>query len=355
MAYTTIDDGSEYFHTILYTGNGSNGRAITNDANAGDFQPDWLWIKSRSSGSLAHRLYDSTRGASKDLRTHGQNADTEESNALASFDSDGFTIGSAADVNTNSATFVAWQWKANGGSRTTFTESGNNPGGGYQANTTAGFSIVDYTGTGGAGTVQHGLGAVPQLIIIKDRSDSSNWLVYTEPSANTHTLFLNRDVAKEDDATLYNDTTPTSSVFSLGAHNDVNENNDNYIAYCFTSVKGYSKISSYEGNGNADGPFVYTGFKPALLITKEIDNTGNWFIMDNKRDIDNDVSQILFPNLSNAETTGTSGQNRFDFLSNGFKIRGNGGAINTNGSTHIYMAFAEHPFVSSKGVPTTAR
>jgi hypothetical protein len=350
MAYTTIDDGSAHFQTTLYTGNASNGRAITNTGNS-DLQPDWLWIKSRSSGSLGHRLYDSSRGASKDLRTHGQNADTEESNALASFDSDGFTIGSAVDVNTNSATFVAWQWKANGGSRTTFTESSNNPGGGYQANTTAGFSIVDYTGTGGAGTVQHGLGAVPELIIFKDRGDSSNWLVYTEPTGNTHTLFLNRTVAKEDDNTLYNDTTPTSSVFTVGTHNDINANNDTYIAYCFTSIKGYSKIGSYVGNGSSsDGTFVYMGFKPAFILIKR-DASESWIISDTTRDPFNKstAEEYILADSSGAAAAGL----QYDFLSNGIKFRG--ASQNESSATYYYMAFAEHPFVSSKGVPVTAR
>jgi hypothetical protein len=354
MAYTTIDDGSEYFHTRLYSGNNSgSGLAVTNNANSGNFQPDWVWIKRRDSAS-DYGLHDSSRGSTKRLKSSAQDADDTNSNILSSFDSNGFTIGDNSAHYNASGTYVAWQWKANGGSRTTFTESGNNPGGGYQANTTAGFSIVDYTGTGGAGTVQHGLGAVPELIIFKDRGDSSNWLVYTEPTGNTHTLFLNRNVAKEDDNTLYNDTTPTSSVFTVGTHNDINANDDTYIAYCFTSIKGYSKIGSYTGNGNADGPFVYTGFKPAWWLGKKVDSAENWFLVDNARHTINDgnIPRVI-PNNTDAESEDASIAG--DFLSNGFKIRATQNMINTNGGTYLYMAFAEHPFVSSKGVPVTAR
>ena len=265
MAYTTIDDGSAHFQTTLYTGNGSNGRAITNTGNS-DLQPDWLWIKSRSSGSLAHRLYDSSRGTSVDLRTHGQNADTAESNALASFDSDGFTIGSAADVNTNSATFVAWQWKANGG--TTSTNNDGSTASTVQANTTAGFSIVTFSrSAGGTITVGHGLGKKPDWIVVKSRQTSNNWVV-THKSLGTemqdYYLILNGTDASSNSNDIFGGE-PTSSVFSTT--NNV-ASNDNQIAYCFTGIKGYSKFGSYIGNGNADGAFVYMGFKPAFILIK---------------------------------------------------------------------------------------
>ena len=347
MAYTTIDDPSAFFQTLLWTGDDSS-RSLTNTGNS-NLQPDWIWTTSRSNG-YNNGMFDSSRGANKELTSNTNNAEATLTTGVSAFNSNGFSFSGQA-YNTNGYTFVGWQWKCNGGSRTTFTESGNNPGGGYQANTTAGFSIVDYTGTGGAGTVQHGLGAVPELIIFKDRDDASNWLVYTEPTGNTHTLFLNRNVAKEDDATLYNDTTPTSSVFSLGAHNDINENNDTYIAYCFTSIKGYSKIGSYTGNGNADGAFVYTGFKPAWLMIKRTDSANHWLLFDIKRDISNVGEKWLRADTTDAESTGIY----WDGLSNGFKARTNDPIINASGGTYIYMAFAEHPFVSSKGVPVTAR
>jgi len=352
MAYTTIDDPSAFFQTLLWTGDDS-ARSLTNTGNS-NLQPDWIWTTSRSNG-YNNGMFDSTRGANELLNSNTQNAEATLTTGVSAFNSNGFSFSGAA-YNTDGYTHVGWQWKANGGSRTTFTESGNNPGGGYQANTTAGFSIVDYTGTGGAGTVQHGLGAVPELIIFKDRDDSSNWLVYTEPTGNTHTLFLNRNVAKEDDNTLYNDTTPTSSVFTVGTHNDINENNDTYIAYCFTSIKGYSKIGSYEGNADNDGPFVYLGFKPAWLLIKiSSGHNESWHIWDNKR--------VLLggnPNQAaiEADTTGTdkgsSTPYNVDFLSNGFKIRDDHDITNGDGDDYVYMAFAENPFVSSKGVPTTA-
>jgi hypothetical protein len=357
MAYTTVDDGSEYFHTILYTGNGSNGRAITNDANAGDFQPDWLWIKSRSSSSLAHRLYDSSRGAANDLRTHGDNADTQESNALASFDSNGFTIGSAGDVNTNSATFVAWQWKANGGTTTTNDASATSIGtidSVYQANTTAGFSIVTYTGTGSAGTIAHGLGVTPKLIIIKNRDTAESWRVASDVIGYGNQLLLGASGSDTEasDTNTFNNTAPTSTVFSVGTRNATNKSGDDLVAYVFAPIQGYSKIDSYIGNNSTNGTFVYTGFKPAWLLIKRTDSTTDWRIFDNKRDSDNVVKGRLFPNTSGSENTS---QDSLDFYSNGFKLKNTNSGSNGSGGEFIYMAFAEHPFVSSKGVPVTAR
>ena len=347
MAYTTIDDGSAHFQTTLYTGNGSNGRAITNTGNS-DLQPDWLWIKSRSSGSLAHRLYDSSRGTSVDLRTHGQNADTAESNALASFDSDGFTIGSAADVNTNSATFVAWQWKANCG--TTSTNNDGSTASTVQANTTAGFSIVTFSrSAGGTITVGHGLGKKPDWIIVKSRQTSNNWVV-THKSLGTemqdYYLILNGTDASSNSNDIFGGE-PTSSVFSTT--NNV-ASNDNQIAYCFTGIKGYSKFGSYIGNGNADGAFVYMGFKPAFILIKR-NASESWVIADTTRDPFNKTTaeEYILANSSGAAAAGL----QYDFLSNGIKFRGT--SQNENSATYYYIAFAEHPFVSSKGVPVTAR
>ena len=362
MAYTAIDDPSAYFHIQLYVGNNPTGQSITNDANAGDFQPDWLWIKSRdtSGGSGVNFVQDSTRGTTKDLHTSNDEAEHTNSNMLGSFDSDGFTIGSSASDNINKASdnYVAWQWKANGGTRTTNTESGDNPGGGYQANTTAGFSIVDYTGTGSAGTMAHGLGAVPHVILFKARSEASNdWAVYHQGNTSapeTDFLRLNTNGATTDNSNFMNDTAPTSSVFTVNTGSKVNSDGETYIAYCFTEKQGYSKFGSYTGNNAADGPFVYTGFKPAWVMTKRTDSTSSWFVFDNKRSPSNVVDDILFPNGNDAETTNSS-SGAIDMLSNGFKIRGTNSNFNAASSTQIYMAFAEHPFVSSEGVPTTAR
>jgi hypothetical protein len=362
MAYTTIDDGSAYFTTTLYTGNAST-NAITNSANAGDFQPDWVWLKSRNSATH-HRLYDSSRGVLKNLLSSANNSEATTANSLTSFDSNGFTLGSDDNSNQNSKTFVGWQWKANGGTATASgSESGNNPAYSYQANTTAGFSIVTYTGTGSAGTVSHGLGVAPDWILVKNRTDSgADWCVYHSSNTSapeTDFLKLNTTEATEDVNSIWNDTAPTSSVFTVGTSNGTNGDGDNYVAYCFAEIKGYSKFGSYTGNANADGPFVYTGFKPVWLLTRRINTSGSWTLFNSTLDDNtsgkhgNPNTQFVHPNLSNAEAT--TGANFIDFLSNGFKLKGTDTGTNGNGDNYIYMTFAEHPFVSSKGVPTTAR
>ena len=354
MAYTTIDDGSEYFTTTLYTGNEST-NAITNSANAGDFQPDWVWLKSRNSATH-HRLYDSSRGALKNILSSAANTEATTANSLTSFDSNGFTLGSDDNSNQNTKTFVAWQWKANGG--TTSSNSDGDITSTVQANTTAGFSIVLFTGNATAGqTVGHGLGVKPEIIFAKNRSNGNNWNVYAEPVDNTgnNYLSLNGTVGKESDFNMWNDTAPTSSVITLGDRNETNGSSHNMVFYCFHSVKGYSKIGSYTGNGNADGTFVYTGFKPAWIMLKRTDSSNNWNIFDSKRDVDNQVGNVLYANLTSAEEADASHSSANDFLSNGFKLKETGNAVNGSGATYIYMAFAEHPFVSSEGVPVTAR
>ena len=354
MAYTTVDDGSEYFTTTLYTGNEST-NAITNSANAGDFQPDWVWLKSRNSATH-HRLYDSSRGALKNILSSAANTEATTANSLTSFDSNGFTLGSDDNSNQNTKTFVAWQWKANGG--TTSSNGDGNITSTVQANTTAGFSIVLFTGNATAGqTVGHGLGVKPEIIFAKNRSNGNNWNVYAEPVDNTgnNYLSLNGTVGKESDFNMWNDTAPTSSVITLGDRNETNGSSHNMVFYCFHSVKGYSKIGSYTGNGNADGTFVYTGFKPAWIMLKRTDSSNNWNIFDSKRDVDNQVGNVLYANLTSAEEADASHSSANDFLSNGFKLKETGNAVNGSGATYIYMAFAEHPFVSSKGVPVTAR
>ena len=354
MAYTTVDDGSEYFTTTLYTGNEST-NAITNSANAGDFQPDWVWLKSRNSATH-HRLYDSSRGALKNIISSADNTEATTANSLTSFDSNGFTLGSDDNSNQNTKTFVAWQWKANGG--TTSSNGDGNITSTVQANTTAGFSIVLFTGNATAGqTVGHGLGVKPEIIFAKNRSNGNNWNVYAEPVDNTgnNYLSLNGTVGKESDFNMWNDTAPTSSVITLGDRNETNGSSHNMVFYCFHSVKGYSKIGSYTGNGNADGTFVYTGFKPAWIMLKRTDSSNNWNIFDSKRDVDNQVGNVLYANLTSAEEADASHSSANDFLSNGFKLKETGNAVNGSGATYIYMAFAEHPFVSSEGVPVTAR
>jgi len=349
MAYTTIDNPAEHFNTLLYTGDGESDRAITGVG----FQSDWSWFKSRNQ-VWSHNASDSSRGSTYQLRPGTTNVEWNDATSLKSFDSDGFTVGESGDWNSSINNIVSWHWKANGGSRTTNAEDGNNPAGGYQANTTAGFSIVDYTGTGAAGTMAHGLGAAPDLIIIKNRDATDSWAVYH--SANTAApetdyLFLDTNVATADDDTFWNDTAPTSSVFTVTTAHNVNADAEKYMAYCFTSIQGYSKFGGYTGNGNADGPFAYTGFKPAWLVIKRTDSANEFFMWDNKRNTFNIMNAELRAGTTDAE----SSTDKLDFLSNGFKIRNTYTSGNADGGTYIYMAFAESPFVTSGGVPCTAR
>ena len=347
MAYTTIDDPSAHFQTLLYTGDGTSSQAQTNTGNS-DLQPDWVWIKKRAGGTArAHQLYDSSRGVTKLLHSNSDGAESTQSAGLTAFGSDGFTVGDDDGIGANTATYVAWQWKANGGTTTSFNESGNNPGGTIQTNTTAGFSIITTTGTGATGTIAHGLGAVPHWWISKQRSNAENWAVYhvsNTSAPETEILTLNTTDATADNANAYNDTAPTSTNLTVHTKNEVNTDGRTYVHYVFAPIQGYSKFGSYTGNGNADGPFVYTGFKPAWLIIKRTSSSGDWLLWDNKRDTSNVTDAVLKPNSNAAENTGYW---YFDFLSNGFKIRATDAEINQSGGTLIYMAFAEHPFVSS--------
>ena len=360
MAYTTIDDGSAHFHTQLYTGNGSSGLSITNDANAGDFQADLLWISPRSNGDN-NVIFDSTRGDAKQLKANGTDAEDTHSPARVTIESDGFDLDTTdTNYNGSSRTYVAWQWKANGGSTTTNDASATSVGtidSVYQANTTAGFSVVTYTGTGSAATVAHGLGVKPEWIVIKNRGKDEGWAVYhgaNTSAPETDGLSLNSTNATNDDSDYWNDVAPTTTTFGVSG-DDRSGGSYNFVAYVFNSVQGYSKFGSYTGTGDADeGPFIYTGFKPALVIIKETGSTGSWHIFDTKRIVDNPSDSILYADTNDAEQTSQTG-NPIDILSNGFKCRGGGNDTNLDDGTYVYMAFAEHPFVSSKGVPCTAR
>ena len=355
MAYTTIDDPSEYFTTLLYTGNDADNRDLTNNANAGDFKPDWLWLKERSSTS-SHQMVDSIRGTTPAFLVDSGGAEDDDANRVQAFQTNGFQVGSASTVNQNTITMVAWQWKCNGGTATaTVSESGNNPAATVQANTDAGFSIVTYTGTGAVGTVPHGLGAAPDLIHLKKRT-GEGWVSYwnvSEFTGENGFLGLNSTGGFADSAGEWNDTAPTSSVFTVGTQDRVNTNDGVYMAYCFKSIQGYSKIGCYEGNGNVDGTFVYLGFKPAWFMCKSVDTASSdqgWNIFDTKRDGYNVDNDQLLANDSGAEVT----TDRLDILSNGVKMRSTGSQVNS-AQSYVYIAFAEHPFVSSKGVPVTAR
>ena len=362
MAYTTIDDPSAYFQTALYTGNGtaigSGGLTITNDGNS-DLQPDWIWHKKRGNAE-SHAVADTNRGTHKGLFTDLSQAVSSGGNQYVnSFNTDGFTVGNVGWANDSSQTYVAWQWKANGGTTTSGGSDDTVSTSAHQANTTAGFSIVTYSGTGTQGhTVAHGLGVAPEVIFLKARNKSQNWRVFHHKTASdgTKRLILDQTNAQEDAAFL-NDTAPSSTVFTLGASDDAwNASDGTYVAYCFAPIQGYSKFGSYTGNNNADGPFIYTGFKPAWVMIKESSGNGNsWLILDNKRDDVNPVDLCLLADNSAAES---DEPDQADFLSNGIKLRANNSDArqsNNDGNTYIYMAFAEHPFVSSKGVPVTAR
>jgi hypothetical protein len=351
MAYSSIVKPTDYFRTKLYTGNGSNDRAITFDEST-NMQPDWLWIKSRGTGQ-SHAIFDAVRGANKRLVTNSSGAETTENTNLDSFDTNGFTIDNEAIVNENGIGYVAWNWLAGGSAS---SNSNGSITSSVSANTTAGFSIVSYTGNSTAGaTVGHSLGVKPSMIIIKNRSDGQNWCVYHSSIGATKYLQLNTTSAEIDTTVTFNDTEPTSSVFTLSdgaGHRIANFSGDNYVAYCFAEKTGYSKFGSYTGNGNADGTFVYTGFKPAFLIVKVTNESGfNWVMYDNKRDTFNTVGQLLKPSSNAAELDNS---NIIDFLSNGIKMRNN--SIGTNGSadTYIYMAIGQS-LVGSNNVPCTAR
>ena len=349
MAYTTIDKSTDYFNTKLYTGNGS----VRTETGVG-FQPDWVWIKDRD-GSNAHVLTDSVRGANYQVYSNLTNTQTNASGYLTAFASDGFTLGTDGAVNTNSNTYVSWNWKAG------TTGSGNTSGSGtyktynYSVNTTAGFSIVKYTGNGTAGqTIPHHLGAVPKLIILKPLQAADNWRVYhigiDATAPEDYHLQLQSNGPRSDNANIWNDTAPTSTVFTIGSDSGVNTDNQTFIAYCFAEKTGYSRIGKYTGNENTDGTFVYTGFKPAFVLFKK--NTGSnadWQLWDNKRDPSNPVERAMHPNASG----GASTDQDIDFLSNGFKLRSNASHLNANGVVFSYVSFGQS-IVGSNNIPATA-
>ena len=343
MAYTTINKPSDYFNTKLYTGTGSS-----NSVTGIGFQPDLVWIKNRS-GSYWHNLTDSVRGVTKVLYSHENSAETTTSNYVSSFNTDGFTVSTDSDVNGNGNSIVAWNWLGANGTASNTDGSITST---VSANTTNGFSIVSYTGTGANATVGHGLGSAPKMVITKSRDTNGlDWRTYHASLGATKFVVLNLTDASTTASNFMNDTEPTSSVFSLGSGTTPNKSGDNYIAYCFSEVKGFSKFGSYTGNNSNDGTFVYTGFKPAFVLIKRYDAAASWFMFDSKRDPSNGVTQSLIPNLSNAEGTNTTPP--LDFLSNGFKLRY--AHPNFNTGSYIYMAFAEAPLVGSNGVTAKAR
>jgi len=334
-AYTTIDDPSAYFKVQLYTGNGST-QSITFDDTDTDMQPNLVWIKDRTRTDN-HAVFDSVRGANEELKADSNAAEVTRTNSLSAFDSDGFSLGLNSMVNYNNDNYAAWCWK----------ETAD-----------AGFDIVSFTGNDTARTISHSLSAVPQVMIIKNRERTTNWLMYHKEKSSapeTDYLELNGTPAVVD-YPFWNDTSPTSSVFSVGSDAVVNKDGEGIITYLFTEKQGFSKFGSYTGNGNADGAFVWTGFKPAFLLIKNASATSDWNMRDSKRGDwppGNPRQWILLANTTAAETT--SATYAIDLLANGFKARATINNENTDDNSYIYMAFAESPFVNSKGVPGTAR
>ena len=377
MAYTTIDDPSQYFQTALWSGDNATTQNITNDGNS-DLQPDWVWVKCRNTAGngFSHNVHDTSRGVDNnvnkslfpDVSDQEGGGDTITTSAqlggVSAMLSDGFTVreGSIDNdsryVNESTRTYVGWQWKVNGGSTTTNDASSTGVGSidsVYQVNTTAGISIVTYTGAGGNQTVAHGLGSVPEIIFAKRRDAGGDWTSFHEPIGNTKFLRLNANIAAGTQSTYWQDTDPTSTVFSVGNAGDVNTSSGTHVAYCMKSVQGFSKFGKYIGNGNTDGPFIYTGFKPAWLMIKETGNANEWRLFDNKRNEHNPVTTHFEVDTDGAETDGGTTHNQYNFLSNGFKIRTSNAGNNRDGGQYIYMCFAESPIVSSEGVPNTAR
>mgnify|MGYP003135193080 FL=1 len=348
MAYTTIDKPTDYFETTTYAGGTT---AITSL----DFSPDFVWAKKRS-GAESHGLFDSVRGATKAINSDRSNAEDTRSGSLTSFDSNGWSMGGSDGIISNSgSTYVAWAWRGSDSSAASNTDGSITST--VSANTTAGFSIVKYTGTGSNATIGHGLGKKPDAIIVKAYEDAQQWASFWSPIGATKVLRFNTTNVPSTSSTRWNNTEPTSSVFSVGNEAEVNTNTEEHIAYCFTSIKGYSKIGTYTGNANTDGIFIYTGFRPAWVVFKNISTSNDWFTIDIKRDTlapNNPVGRkSLNLNSSAAEVTRTTKD--MDFVSNGIKLRTADGTQNNSGENYIYMAFAETPFVTSTGIPTTAR
>ena len=356
MAYTTINKATDYFNTKLYTGNGSNNTAITGVG----FQPDFVWIKNKETDTYEHHLMDVIRGwgtGSSDTPniTSNNNAAEYDRNIFSStgVTADGFNLNNYSDTNENGHDFVAWNWKANGAGSSNTDGSITST---VSANTTSGFSIVKYTGTGANATIGHGLGSAPACIITKRLDTSNNWGVGHDGLHATVAwekyIEINNTNIVEDHIGQWQDTAPTNSVFYVGDSNSSNASGDGMIAYCFANKTGYSKFGSYTGNGSTDGAFIYTGFKPAWVMIKRTDATSRWRMYDNKINPFNVADTRLSAESSDAENTGTA--NAIDMISQGFKIRTSESQLNASGGNFIYMAFGQS-LVGSNNIPCTAR
>jgi len=371
MAYTNIDDPSAYFTTTLWTGSGSSPRAITNDANSGNFQPDFVWTKGRNE-AYEHQLYDSSRGTgeSKGLTSNDTSVEgyVGRYGYLSSFDSNGFTgtAGSASSIayfNASSKTYVAWQWKANGGTTSSNTDGSITST--VQANTDAGFSIVTYTAPSSSGnfTAGHGLGVKPAMVITKSRSATGGWWTWHKDLGQpNYYVGLHTSVAQAFEANIWGAGFDTSTIgLNVAASSQASQT---YVAYCFAEKQGYSKFGKYVGNGSSDfnGPFVYTGFAPRFVMIKRTDGANDWILHDYKLGTlastgseKGNVGNVNSAALRANENSAIDDWGSIDMLSNGFKARSDAASVNASGGTYIYMAFAEHPFTTSTGIPTTAR
>ena len=351
MAFSTIDKSSLFQNQVLYTGNGS-----TQSITGVGFQPDLTWIKSRSYVD-DHVLTDSVRGVTKTIFSNAVNAEETQAGGLTAFGADGFSVGSMAEVNTNLGTIVGWNWKAGTTSgiatngSTTITPSA------YSFNQTSGMSVIAYTGnsTNDGQKVPHGLGATPSFIIVKQLGVTGQWTCYHKSLGHTQAIALNTTAIAETDAgtggyNFWYRTDPDSVNFTIGSSHYTNSSN-NLIAYCFSEIPGYSKIGSYIGNGQANGTFVYTGFKPSFVLLKCSSDIESWVLFDNKREGYNIDNDSLLPDTNAVENNGNAD---LDLLSNGFKFRRNTGYTNNNVSTYIYAAFGQ-PIISNSGVCATAR
>ena len=338
---------TDNFKTHLFTGTGASNAQTFPETTA--MQPDVVWIKNRDVTDF-HVWTNSISGATKYIETNNTLIQTTNAESVKSFDSDGFTVGTMNEVNTNTEDFVSWNWKM--GTTTGIAGSPSITPTAYSFNATAGQSIIQYTGTGVAGTLPHGLGVTPQMIIVRNLGGGYNWMVYHEAMNSAgRQLKLNTSGAWTLVTTIWNNTLPTASLFSVGTNSETNESADTLLAYCFTSIKGYSKFGKYVGNGNADGTFVYTGFRPAFVMVKAYEDAENWMLQDNKRLGYNENNYRLAPNSTMIEqATGW-----VDLLANGFKIRNTNTEINGSGYNYLYSAFAESPIVSSNDVPGVAR
>jgi hypothetical protein len=353
-AYTTIDDPSAYFQTKIYTGTGSS-NAFTLDGNS-NLQPDWVWIKHRGEAHN-HYLYDSVRGVQLKLSSNTTAAEIDMGSGsdagLTAFGSNGFTIGGDTDENANSESYVAWNWKAGGSAS---SNSNGSITSSVSANTTAGFSIVTWTAGSGVGSIGHGLGVAPSMIIVKGRSSAIGWVTGLKSNGWNNYLQLQSTNPNNDDQRMFSpsgQSNPTSTVWYQD-HAALGSSGDTMVGYVFAEKKGYSKFGSYTGNGQDDNTFIYLGFKPAFIMIKKTDSSdgnNNWVIVDNKRLGYNVDNNPLYPNTTGAEVT----SDYIDLLSNGVKIRNGANEVGRAGVVYIYMAFAENPFVNSNGIPTTAR